>query len=50
MSQKIISGICPQNIYGIYPEDLNDNIHFQPEGATEVSRLVFEEMKNIDKK
>jgi lysophospholipase L1-like esterase len=33
--------------YEAYPEGQKDNTHFQPEGAKEVARLVYEEMKKI---
>ena len=39
----------PAGIYEAYPEGQDDNTHFQPAGATEVARLVFEGMKNIGK-
>ncbi len=37
----------PAETYVAYPEGKNDNTHFQPEGATEVARLVFEGMKQL---
>jgi lysophospholipase L1-like esterase len=33
--------------YEAYPEGLKDNTHFQPEGATEVARLVFDGLKEL---
>jgi lysophospholipase L1-like esterase len=33
--------------YEAYPKGQKDNTHFQPEGAKEVARLVYEEMKKI---
>lgn len=38
----------PAGKYEAYPEGLDDNTHFQPEGAEAVARLVFEGMKKID--
>jgi lysophospholipase L1-like esterase len=38
----------PAKTYDAYPEGQKDNTHFQPEGATEVARLVFEGMKRLD--
>ena len=35
----------PAGKYEAYPEGQNDNTHFQPEGATEVARLVFQGMQ-----
>jgi lysophospholipase L1-like esterase len=40
----------PAGKYVAYPEGQKDNTHFQPEGATEVARLVFDAMKSLDKK
>lgn len=37
----------PAGKYIAYPEGQKDNTHFQPEGATEVARLVFEAMKGL---
>jgi lysophospholipase L1-like esterase len=37
----------PAGVYEAYPEGQNDNTHFQPEGAKEVSRLVFEGMQKM---
>lgn len=37
----------PAGKYEAYPEGRNDNTHFQPEGATEVARLVFEAMQQL---
>jgi len=37
----------PASKYEAYPEGISDNTHFQPEGATEVARLVFEAMQKL---
>jgi len=37
----------PAGKYEAYPEGINDNTHFQPEGAREVARLVFEAMQKL---
>ena len=37
----------PAGKYVAYPEGQKDNTHFQPEGATEVARLVFEGLKSL---
>ncbi|ALJ01494.1 rhamnogalacturonan acetylesterase [Rufibacter tibetensis] len=37
----------PAGQYKNYPEGQKDNTHFQPAGAKEVARLVFEGMKNL---
>ena len=37
----------PKGVYEAYPNGLNDNTHFQPKGATEVARLVFEGMQEL---
>ncbi|GGK85524.1 rhamnogalacturonan acetylesterase [Rufibacter glacialis] len=37
----------PPGKYKNYPEGQKDNTHFQPEGAKEVARLVFEGMKAL---
>lgn len=37
----------PAGVYEAYPEGQKDNTHFQPAGATEVARLVFEGMQKI---
>jgi len=34
--------------YEAYPKGQKDNTHFQPEGAKEVARLVYEELKKIN--
>ena len=39
----------PAGVYEAYPDGQDDNTHFQPEGAKEVARLVYEEMKKIGK-
>lgn len=38
----------PREAFEAYPDGLKDNTHFQPEGATEVARLVFEGMKDLN--
>lgn len=40
----------PPNIYEAYPEGQKDNTHFQPKGAKEVARLVFEGMQELNSK
>lgn len=40
----------PPHIYEAYPNGQNDNTHFQPKGAKEVARLVFEGMKELNSK
>lgn len=37
----------PAGTFEAYPEGLTDNTHFQPEGAREVARLVFEGLKSL---
>jgi lysophospholipase L1-like esterase len=37
----------PAGAFSAYPDGLNDNTHFQPEGAEAVARLVFEAMKAL---
>jgi len=37
----------PAGKFKNYPEGQKDNTHFQPEGATEVARLVFDGMKRM---
>ncbi len=37
----------PAGKYEAYPEGLKDNTHFQPEGAEEVARLVYEAMQKL---
>lgn len=37
----------PAGKYVAYPEGQKDNTHFQPEGATEVARLVWGALKNL---
>lgn len=37
----------PEGKYEAYPKGLDDNTHFQPEGAKAVAQLVFDELKNI---
>jgi lysophospholipase L1-like esterase len=38
----------PSEKFKAYPEGMNDNTHFQPEGAMEVAKLVFEAMKDLN--
>ncbi|MFB9862822.1 GDSL-type esterase/lipase family protein [Rufibacter immobilis] len=40
----------PAGQYKNYPQGQKDNTHFQPEGAKEVARLVFEGMKALPQK
>lgn len=40
----------PANIYDAYPNGQKDNTHFQPKGATEVARLVFEGLQELNLK
>jgi lysophospholipase L1-like esterase len=37
----------PKGVYDAYPDGQKDNTHFQPEGACEVARLVYEAMKKL---
>jgi lysophospholipase L1-like esterase len=37
----------PAGAYEAYPTGQKDNTHFQPDGAVEVARLVFEAMKGL---
>ncbi|MFZ5939815.1 MAG: rhamnogalacturonan acetylesterase [Bacteroidota bacterium] len=37
----------PPGVYPAYPDGQNDNTHFQPEGAREVARLVYEGLVNL---
>lgn len=37
----------PSGLYEAYPEGQKDNTHFQPNGATEVARLVFEGLQEL---
>lgn len=37
----------PAGVYEAYPDGQSDNTHFQPEGAREVARLVFEGMQDL---
>ena len=37
----------PSGVYDAYPDGQHDNTHFQPKGAKEVARLVFEGLKEI---
>lgn len=36
--------------YEAYPKGQKDNTHFQPEGAKAVAQLVYNELKNINRK
>lgn len=38
----------PEGIYEAYPNGQKDNTHFQPQGATEVARLVFQGLKELN--
>ncbi len=38
----------PPDLYEAYPNGQIDNTHFQPKGATEVARLVFEGMQELN--
>ena len=38
----------PAGVYEAYPDGQKDNTHFQPKGATEVARLVFEGLQEIN--
>lgn len=38
----------PADTYEAYPEGQKDNTHFQPEGATEVARLVFKGLQELN--
>lgn len=38
----------PEGIYEAYPKGQKDNTHFQPKGATEVARLVFEGLQELN--
>ncbi|MGV3541511.1 MAG: rhamnogalacturonan acetylesterase [Rufibacter sp.] len=40
----------PPGKYKNYPEGQKDNTHFQPEGAQEVARLVYEGLKELPRK
>lgn len=40
----------PEGVYEAYPDGLKDNTHFQPQGATQVARLVFEGLKELNLK
>lgn len=37
----------PSGLYEAYPDGQKDNTHFQPRGATEVARLVFEGLQEL---
>lgn len=39
----------PAGVYEAYPDGQSDNTHFQPEGAREIARLVFEAMTSLKK-
>ena len=36
-------------VYEAYPNGQSDNTHFQPEGAKAVAKLVFEDLKTLNK-
>lgn len=38
----------PKDAFEAYPKGLNDNTHFQPEGAKEVARLVFKGLLELN--
>lgn len=38
----------PENVYEAYPNGQKDNTHFQPKGAIEVARLVFEGLQELN--
>lgn len=38
----------PPNVYEAYPDGQKDNTHFQPVGATEVARLVFKGLQELN--
>ena len=38
----------PAGVYQAYPEGQKDNTHFQPEGAREVARLVYEGLQDLN--
>ncbi|WP_116107676.1 rhamnogalacturonan acetylesterase [Lewinella sp. IMCC34191] len=40
----------PADEYPAYPDGQNDNTHFQPEGAREVAKLVFEGLRGLPKR
>lgn len=46
VSEKYFMNL-PAGVYQAYPEGQKDNTHFQPEGAFEVARLVFNAMKKL---
>lgn len=39
----------PAGIYEAYPNGQKDNTHFQPKGATEIARLVFEGLQELSR-
>lgn len=39
----------PANTYEAYPDGQKDNTHFQPKGAVEVARLVFDGLQELNK-
>ena len=49
VSEKYFMNL-PAATYEAYPEGQNDNTHFQPEGAKAVAQLVFNALKNKEKK
>jgi lysophospholipase L1-like esterase len=38
----------PSRTYEAYPKGQKDNTHFQPKGATEIARLVFEGLQELN--
>jgi len=40
----------PAGVYEAYPDGQSDNTHFQPKGGTEVARLVFKGLEEINLK
>lgn len=38
----------PAKVYEAYPEGQKDNTHFQPKGAKEVAKLVFEDLQELN--
>lgn len=46
VSEKYFMNL-PVSVYEAYPDGQSDNTHFQPEGAKEVAKLVFEALKSL---
>lgn len=38
----------PKGVYEAYPDGQKDNTHFQPEGATEIARIVYKGLQEIN--